>query len=405
MTNTSAEHCPFPHGTTYRKTGDTGHAANPSAPAIEFDGHVWHLRTYSAVRQVLRAGQDTRQAILNNESPFPAGMRQPVIFQDGPLHVKQRTAIARFFTPKTVHAAYQTLMDDLSDKLVGEFVRQGEADLSVLSMELATQVAAQIVGLTNSWRPGMGHRIDAMLVARPEPKTRAGGLLTTLQNHARLLGFYLLDVRPAILSRRHAPREDVISHLIGMDYNDLEILVECATYGSAGMVTTREFICVAAWHLLENDALRLEYLGADEGARHRILHELLRLEPVASHLYRRAVTDMTLEHGGETYLIPAGAMMNLDIRAANTDAAAVGTEPLAACPQRELAPGVQPQALSFGDGAHRCPGAFVAIQESDVFLQRLLALPLRIETPPRLDWNPRLESYEVRDFRVALRNR
>ncbi len=89
-------------------------------------------------------------------------------------------------------------------------------------------------------------------------------------------------------------------------------------------------------------------------------------------------------------------------RAANADADAVGTDPLALCPHRDLAQGVQPQGMSFGDGAHRCPGAFVAIQESDVFLQRLLKLPLRVERPPRLDWNARLESYEVRDFKLEV---
>lgn len=401
MTTHIEGRCPFPHGTTHRKTGDTGGATDPEAPTIKFDGRVWHLRSYDAVRQVLRAGDGTRQATLNNESPFPAGMRQPVIFQDGPPHKQQRTAIARFFTPKTVNTAYQKLMDDLSDQLVSDLVQKREADLSVISMELATKVAAQIVGLTNSRRSGMGRRIDTMLAAS-EPETRLGRTFAALKGHARLVGFYLQDVRPAITARRKAPKEDVISHLLGVGYNDLEILVECATYAAAGMVTTREFICIAAWHLLENDTLRSEYLGAAEKERHRILHEVLRLEPVASHLYRRAATDMKLEHAGETYHIPAGALLNLNIRAANADADAVGADPLALCPHRDLAQGVQPQGMSFGDGAHRCPGAFVAIQESDVFLQRLLKLPLRVERPPRLDWNARLESYEVRDFKLKV---
>ena len=58
--------------------------------------------------------------------------------------------------------------------------------------------------------------------------------------------------------------------------------------------------------------------------------------------------------------------------------------------------------LSFGDGAHRCPGAFIAIQESDVFLQRLLRLPLDVVSPPQLRWNALIESYEPRGFRVAI---
>ena len=63
---------------------------------------------------------------------------------------------------------------------------------------------------------------------------------------------------------------------------------------------------------------------------------------------------------------------------------------------------LQPAALSFGDGAHRCPGAFIAIQESDVFLQRFLRLPLEVVTPPQLKWNELIESYELRGFRVGV---
>lgn len=398
MTTHSTSRCPFPHSAGDRKTG---RSETPDVLAIEQKGEVWHIRSHAAVRQVLRDTDSTRPNILNNESPFPAGMRQPVILQSGAPHKQQRTAIARFFTPKTVSDAYATLMESVSDQLVAELVQKNKADLSVLSMRLATQVAAQIVGLTNSRRPGMDRRIYTMIV-RPEPTSRLGRTLATLSDRARMAWFYFQDVRPAIIARRKTPREDVISHLLEMGYNDLEILIECVTYASAGMVTTREFICIAAWHLLENEAVRADYLGASEKERHRILHEILRLEPVGTHLHRRTVTDMQLECAGETYHIPAGAFLDLDISAANADDTAVGAEPLNLCPHRDLAKGVQPQVLSFGDGVHRCPGAFVAIQESDVFLQRLLRLPLRLEGTPHLDWNARIESYEVRSFKLAV---
>ena len=48
-----------------------------------------------------------------------------------------------------------------------------------------------------------------------------------------------------IHTRRHQPQEDVISYLIEKGYRNREILTECVTYAAAGMVTTREFICVA----------------------------------------------------------------------------------------------------------------------------------------------------------------
>ena len=166
------------------------------------------------------------------------------------------------------------------------------------------------------------------------------------------------------------------------------------------MVTTREFIVMAAWHLLGNDTLRETYVNADEKARQNILQEILRLEPVVGHLYRRAVKSLTLEHEGETLTIPAGALLDLDIRAANADPGTVGAEPLQLCPARTLERGVQGAVMSFGDGHHRCPGAYIALQESDIFLTRLFGLPLTAERAPKLEWNDLVTGYELRGLVV-----
>lgn len=375
----------------------------PAAAAVERDGDVWRLRSYRAVRQVLRDAAATRQAGFNAELVGRTALRQPVLFQDGAEHREQRTAIARFFTPKAVDERYRPLMDAASEELVAGLERAGEAALDDLSLALAVRVAANVVGLTDSRRPGMARRLEALLALErldgAPSLRRAWGLL---RSQARMWWFHALDVRPAIAARRRAPREDVISHLLAKGYRDVEILIECITYGAAGMATTREFISMAAWHLLEDPVLRERYLAAEEGGRHRILHEILRLEPVVGHLYRRAVADLEIEHDGGVTRVPAGALLDLDVRAANADAAAVGAEPLRLAPDRPLAAGVQESALSFGDGVHRCPGAFLAIRESDAFLRRLLRLPLHIVSPPRLRWNDLIESYELRGFRVAV---
>jgi len=373
------------------------------APAVERRGDVWHLRSYRAVRQVLRDADATRQAGFNAELARRSSLRQPVLFQDGAEHREQRTAIARFFTPKTVDERYRSLMTELADALVDDLRASGGGNLDDVSLKLAVEVAARVVGLTDSRRPGMAGRLEAVLslerLTAAAPTKRALGMLVA---QARMWWFYLLDVRPAIAARRREPREDVISHLLAKRYRGVEILIECITYGAAGMATTREFICMAAWHLLEAPELRARYLDAEEGERHRILHEILRLEPVVAHLYRRAVADLEVEDDGVTHRIPKGALIELDLRAANADPAAVGEEPLQLRPDRRLGPGVQPAVLSFGDGAHRCPGAFIAIQESDVFLQRFLRLPLEVISAPRVHWNALIESYELRGFAVRV---
>ena len=59
--------------------------------------------------------------------------------------------------------------------------------------------------------------------------------------------------------------------------------------------------------------------------------------------------------------------------------------------------------MGFGDGAHRCAGLYVAIQESDIFLQRLLALEnLSIQRAPDIGWNGATTGYELRNFIVSV---
>ena len=402
MTIDPTPRCPFQ--SSERKTA----FGSEHSPGVELQGDVWHLRSYAAVKQVLRDSERVRQG-ATTDNVLVTHLRPAVIFQDGEEHREQRTAIARFFTPKTVQDKHHAFIDHLTERLIVRLLRAGQADLSDLSMELSVEVAARVVGLTDSLQPGMDRRIDELLsgsdisgAAGAGPLARLRSAVTQSRGLLRMSSFYRIDVRPAIQARRKKPQEDVISHLLTKGYNDLEILVECLTYATAGMVTTREFIGVAAWHLLENDGLRGQYLAGDRTERHRILHEILRLEPVASTLWRKAAEDVTVEQGGAAHHIPAGARMILDIRTANADASAVGEEPLTLCPHRALSGGVQAQALSFGDGAHRCPGAFLAIHESDVFLHRLLSLPLRVVGTPELTFNELLMSYEIRDLLVEV---
>ena len=58
--------------------------------------------------------------------------------------------------------------------------------------------------------------------------------------------------------------------------------------------------------------------------------------------------------------------------------------------------------LSFGAGAHHCPGRHVALHEARVFLDAMLRLPgIALERPPDLGWSELLMSYELRDAVVS----
>jgi cytochrome P450 len=200
-------------------------------------------------------------------------------------------------------------------------------------------------------------------------------------------------VKPAIRDRQKQDRDDVISFLVREGYSDQEILVECMTYATAGMITTREFIVMVAWQLLEKDDLRRQFLKGGEETQFAILDEILRIDPVAAYLYRRAEEDMTTSEGK---VVKAGEQFLVDIRNINLDEAATGECPLAIDPERAKRQRMPSNWLSFGDGPHRCPGAQVALHETRVFIDALLRIPgIRLARPPVMGWLEEINGYEL----------
>lgn len=381
----------------------------PPRYEIDDDG-VWHVHGYDEARQILRSDfvkQAGFQAerILSDEA---GGLlkNQPIIYLEGDEHHRMRRETNKFFTPTVTDREHREMMEQIADELVEKVRREKRINLSDVTMEMALRVAGQIVGLTDSLLPGMGKRLNGLLdlgakltMGKPNP-------FTLLLSQRYLWGFLFLDVKPAIRARRKNPQGDVISYLIDRGYSDLEMLTECVVYGAAGMATTREFICIALWHFLENPALRQRMLVGEQQERYAILHEILRLEPIIGHLQRRTTAPLDFVSEGRTVTIPAGTLVDVNLYASNADMQTVGESPLDVCPARPLTSeqGKVPEpVLSFGDGYHRCPGAFVAIQESDIFLRKMLAIDtLRIERKPSVTFSPIVKGYEVRNFILVV---
>ena len=383
--------CPF-----HREGDDRKSAAADAGGTVDPD---MRTRDFAEARAILR-NQNVRQAgfLAEQVGRIGSATRQPILFLEGETHRVQRSATARFFTPRIVTTHYRELMVELSEMLVSRFVKDKTAFLDQLSLDLAVAVASHIVGLTNSDPKGLARRLDVFFTGdfRPHPGKLAS-LIKFVQSQYRVLSFYYHDVAPAIRARRRQRRDDVISHLIDEGYNGREILTECLVYGAAGMATTREFIVMAAWHMLEREDLKTAFLTADEKGKIALLEELLRLEPVVGYLYRRMPADEAEAVGA-----PPGAAVAIDVRAANTDTTAFGERPCEFVPGREVSAKYGNAGLSFGDGEHRCPGAQVALQESCLFLERLLQVPgLKLDRAPTLAWNPLVTGYELRNALIS----
>jgi cytochrome P450 len=366
---------------------------------VPVDGRL--VGSYSLAREILRSSKVKQAGVGAEDVDTGNPDHAPVFYLDGESHRKKRGAIARFFTPTAVANRYRPLMERTAETLIAGIQRAGSASLDKVAHQMTVAVAAEIIGLTNSNQASMAARIGGALSTSRIGWRWLARRLEPVGMALRSLVFYFSDVRPAIDARRAARRDDIISHLLDEQYSNRAIMIECMTYAAAGMVTTREFIVMAAWHLFERDALRARFLAGTDEQQFAILEEILRLEPVASMLSRRAVEEMPDTQSGS---MPSGTIFNIDIRAANLDESAVGPCPHALDPDRSERSGGA--SLSFGHGSHRCPGSQVALHESRIFLDRLLRLPgIRLKGEPKVGWHPMLMSYELRKAIVICERR
>jgi cytochrome P450 len=351
------------------------------------------VREFAFARDVMRSNAMV-QGMDNEYFAGKEPSKVPVIFLDGELHKKRRAQIARYFTPKAIKERHRGVMDRTTAEVMGQLRRTGRGQLDVMSLRLASDVAAEIVGLTSSDASAMSDRLRKLFGA--SGKSKGGGLrarLGKLEHVLRTLWFLQRDVRPAMRDRRHEDKDDVISYLVREGLGEQEVLVECMTYATAGMITTREFIVMVAWQLFEKDDLRRQFLDGDEDVQFAILDEILRIDPVAAYVYRRAEEDMTTADGRT---VKAGERFLIDIRNVNLDEATVGACPLSIDPERSKRQRMPSNWMSFADGPHRCPGAQVALHETRVFIDALMRIPgIRLATAPTMGWLEDINGYEL----------
>jgi cytochrome P450 len=384
---------------------DAGHddrkSARLAAQQLEVGPGAQVVKSFAFGREILRSSA-MRQATDIGADRFDLdnSATTPVIFLDGEAHRRKRSAISKFFSAKAMATKYRAAMVRATDSLLRTLQENGRGQLDVISFELAVTVASEVVGLTNSNMASMARRIASAFAsgtARRHSKLdkKIGAVMMALKT----LHFLYRDVRPAIRARLKTRQEDVISQLLDKSASEKEILMECMVYASAGMVTTREFIVMAAWHLFERDELRRRFVADNEEGQFAMLEEILRLEPVAGMVQRRAAEAIPETEGRP---VRAGMHFAIDVRAANSDVAVFGSCPYALNPDRATSAKSAGAGLSFGDGAHRCPGSQLAMHETRIFLDRLLRVPgIRLERAPDMRWNQSLMSYELRNAIVT----
>ena len=386
----TAPGCPVHQGRDDRKSGRLADANLKPQDGARVVG------SFAASREVLRSAAVRQAGSTADSMDLSKPNDISFFFLDGDLHRKRRAAVAKLFAPKTIATRHRAVMDRTMDAIVADLQKRGSAPLDELSWTMAVAVAAEIIGLTNSDNNvNLANRVKAVLDSTATRKPGwLGNLIFGVKMLVRVGSFYRHDMVPAIAARRVEPKDDVISHMVKESYTKKGMIMECLSYGGAGMMTTREFIVMCAWHLFEKTALRARFLAGPEEDQLAILEEILRLEPVASMLHRRAAEDIP---GDANSAMRKGDVACVSIRAANTDEAVTGACPYELDPDRARRMKVVGPYMSFGDGPHRCPGAQVALAETRLFLDRMFRLPgIRLKSEPDISWNSFIQGYELR---------
>jgi len=294
---------------------------------------------------------------------------QTVIQMDADEHRRHRALISPAFRQKALARWERDLVGVVVNELIDHFVEGGRAELvRDLTFDFPVQVIARTLGLPQHDYPRF-QRWSIELLSGLANWERA-------QTAARALDEYFGAV---LADRRREPRDDLISDLSVTEFDghrlsDDEIFGFLRLLLPAGIETTYRSSGNLLYALLSHPD-QLAAVAADRSLVPQAIEEGLRWEPPILFLLRNAVQERDV--CGMT--LPAGAVVNVCIGAANRDEAFY-EEPDRFDIFRE-----RRQNVTFGWGPHMCVGMHLARMETRVAMNALL------ERLPNLRLDPEFE--------------
>ena len=337
------------------------------------------LSTYDEIREALFNPDLSRT--FDRRSYEDGNIRNGIVsIQHGPVHRARRRVENSQFRPDKIKLYERELFPPLQDDLLDQLMRGDEADLYPIGELIAAAIATRRAGLD----------IDDHDVAVLE---RVAGIVDAFSQGSAILDakdpsavralvyqtyedFETEFIRPA-WARRQAlldrfergeiGEEDLTSDILtvllqhradpALDMGDEKRIVrEVATYLQGGTHTSGQ-VAVNAMDLMfaAGDPSLLDRAATDLLFAQRVGHETLRLRPTTPKAKRRVEADTTI--AGRS--VPADSLVVLDLVAGNRDPKYFGANPDAFDPDRAVDPSVARWGLSFGAGAHQCPGRTV----------------------------------------------
>lgn len=309
-------------------------------------------------------GADALTSIGITDGPLWDWFQEMMSTKEGEDHARLRRLVSRAFTPKRVEAL-RPLMRSTAHDLIDRFEKDGACEfVSAFAAPYPVRVISALLGVPpedferfHAWSRDLslafGSRIE-------EERTRIEAALVNLNDY----------VDGLLAARANQPAEDLISALLAVEEGgdrlsreELRAMVTVLIFGAQD-TTQSQMACAAATFIDHPD--QWNRLGEHPEAVVAAAEEILRFEPAGSGSPRVATVD--LEHKG--LFIPAGTVALPSGPAANRDPKVYPDPDRFDMNRKHDEP-----MLTFGGGAHYCPGASLArieMQEALVILSKRL---------------------------------
>lgn len=351
--------------------------ARPLGPLFWWDDYGMPAAAgFEAVNTLLRDRRFGREApfpppVPPHLAPFYAVEAHSMLELEPPRHTRLRGLVLRAFTSRRI-AALAPEIEALSHALIDAFPPEPFDLLSGFAQKLPVIIIARLLGVPESMAPDLLRWSNAMVAMYQAGRSRA-----VEQAASAAAQDFTAFLRGYIDSRRAAPADDLITHLIaaeeaGEKLSTDALITTCILLLNAGHEATVHSIGNGVKALLEQGGGAQALTPATV---ENTVEEILRFDPPLHMFTRYATADLTVM--GHDF--KRGDQVALLLGAANRDPAMFENA-------GRFIPSRPAQAnASFGAGLHFCVGAPLARLELQIALPALFARcpDLRLAAPPR----------------------